>query len=178
MLDCDDDSPPKRARRRQQGKWNVRKGRGGDGNGSEDSTAGGNGAPAATTVLSPIVLDQSQELSQDCKEAGSRDQRSSNSPAPVAVDLTDEEDLPTPTLEGPSAAAAATSSSSSLSRKPEPEKKEDERCSICLGPYERREILCRLPCMHVFHKECVVIWLKSNKCCPIDKIEVCSVCTL
>ena len=35
---------------------------------------------------------------------------------------------------------------------------DDEQCSICLTPYEEGEEIKRLPCLHVFHSDCVDPW--------------------
>lgn len=40
-------------------------------------------------------------------------------------------------------------------------------CVVCLGPFEENEALRLLPkCGHVFHAECVDIWLGSHATCP------------
>ncbi|KAJ8436815.1 hypothetical protein Cgig2_032043 [Carnegiea gigantea] len=40
-------------------------------------------------------------------------------------------------------------------------------CVVCLGPFEENETLRLLPkCGHVFHAECVDIWLSSHATCP------------
>ncbi|KAF6200003.1 hypothetical protein GE061_006302 [Apolygus lucorum] len=38
-----------------------------------------------------------------------------------------------------------------------------EKCTICLSEFEDYEDVRRLPCMHLFHVECVDQWLSSNK---------------
>ena len=50
----------------------------------------------------------------------------------------------------------------------------DCNCSICLESFSVKEILKKLPCMHIFHTECIQIWLteQSNKC-PICRSKVC-----
>ena len=55
-------------------------------------------------------------------------------------------------------------------------KKSDEdttdKCTICLSDFEEGEDVRRLPCMHLFHAECVDQWLKTNKCCPICRVDI------
>lgn len=45
-------------------------------------------------------------------------------------------------------------------------------CCICLGKYANNDELRELPCVHVFHKDCVDKWLKINALCPLCKAEV------
>ncbi|GFN94735.1 E3 ubiquitin-protein ligase arkadia-like [Plakobranchus ocellatus] len=61
--------------------------------------------------------------------------------------------------EGASACAAADSN-------------HQEKCTICLSEFEAGEDVRRLPCMHLFHSECVDKWLKTNKKCPICRVDI------
>ncbi|KAK8599748.1 hypothetical protein V6N13_060429 [Hibiscus sabdariffa] len=46
-------------------------------------------------------------------------------------------------------------------------------CAICLGEFEDDHLLRLLTiCCHVFHKECVDLWLESNKTCPVCRREL------
>ena len=47
-----------------------------------------------------------------------------------------------------------------------------DKCTICLSDFEEGEDVRRLPCMHLFHVECVDQWLKTNKCCPICRVDI------
>ncbi|KYR00725.1 hypothetical protein DLAC_02766 [Tieghemostelium lacteum] len=47
--------------------------------------------------------------------------------------------------------------------------KTDDDCCICLTKLEIGESVKTLPCLHVFHEECIDKWLVINKVCPIDK---------
>ena len=42
-----------------------------------------------------------------------------------------------------------------------------DKCTICLSEFDQEEDVRRLPCMHLFHVECVDQWLSQNKRCPI-----------
>ncbi|XP_073959792.1 uncharacterized protein [Choristoneura fumiferana] len=48
----------------------------------------------------------------------------------------------------------------------------DEKCTICLSIFEVDSHCRRLPCMHLFHMECVDQWLSSNKHCPICRVDI------
>lgn len=47
-----------------------------------------------------------------------------------------------------------------------------EKCTICLSEFENEEDVRRLPCMHLFHSECVDQWLTTNKQCPICRVDI------
>jgi len=47
-----------------------------------------------------------------------------------------------------------------------------QKCTICLGPYEKGENLTILPCDHGFHTNCINNWLKDYSYkCPICRSE-------
>eukprot|EP00708_Paratrimastix_pyriformis_P002828 GAFH01001586.1.p1 GENE.GAFH01001586.1~~GAFH01001586.1.p1 ORF type:complete len:368 (+),score=54.01 GAFH01001586.1:385-1488(+) len=50
--------------------------------------------------------------------------------------------------------------------------KDKATCAICLSDYEPGESLKILPCLHIFHQECIDHWLASNHVCPICKTSV------
>ncbi|CAF0746850.1 unnamed protein product [Brachionus calyciflorus] len=54
----------------------------------------------------------------------------------------------------------------------EKEEHEREKCTICLNEYENSENVRRLPCMHLFHVNCVDQWLKMNKKCPMCRVDI------
>lgn len=47
-----------------------------------------------------------------------------------------------------------------------------EKCTICLSEFETDEDVRRLPCMHLFHIDCVDQWLSTNKRCPICRVDI------
>ncbi|XP_029048446.1 uncharacterized protein LOC117601401 isoform X3 [Osmia lignaria lignaria] len=47
-----------------------------------------------------------------------------------------------------------------------------EKCTICLSEFEDCESVRRLPCMHLFHIDCVDQWLWTNKRCPICRVDI------
>ncbi len=40
------------------------------------------------------------------------------------------------------------------------------KCLVCQCEYENGEQLCRLPCQHTFHEDCVKPWLMKKDVCP------------
>ena len=48
----------------------------------------------------------------------------------------------------------------------------NSECSFCLEKFKNSEVIRRLNCLHIFHKNCVDPWLKNNGMCPIDKVSV------
>ncbi|XP_058804281.1 uncharacterized protein LOC131671683 isoform X2 [Phymastichus coffea] len=47
-----------------------------------------------------------------------------------------------------------------------------DKCTICLSEFEENEDVRRLPCMHLFHENCVDQWLCTNSCCPICRVDI------
>lgn len=47
-----------------------------------------------------------------------------------------------------------------------------EKCTICLSLFEIENDVRRLPCMHLFHMDCVDQWLVTNKHCPICRVDI------
>ncbi|KAG2680809.1 hypothetical protein I3760_11G115200 [Carya illinoinensis] len=49
----------------------------------------------------------------------------------------------------------------------------ESQCSVCLGEFEIKEELLQIPlCKHVFHIECIHLWLHSNSTCPLCRCLV------
>ena len=48
------------------------------------------------------------------------------------------------------------------------EEEEDEiTCTICFVPLEDGDRVGALPCQHVFHVDCLKVWLQRRNCCPL-----------
>jgi E3 ubiquitin-protein ligase ATL41 len=46
-------------------------------------------------------------------------------------------------------------------------------CAICLCELDEGEEVKLLPvCMHLFHKDCIKLWLEKNKTCPMCRTRV------
>lgn len=49
---------------------------------------------------------------------------------------------------------------------------DSEKCTICLSQFEVDNDVRRLPCMHLFHRDCVDQWLVTSKHCPICRVDI------
>ena len=47
-----------------------------------------------------------------------------------------------------------------------------KRCSICLENFKNGDDSIILPCIHIFHSECIKKWMKNNGICPICKFKI------
>ncbi|KAL1538345.1 RING-type E3 ubiquitin transferase [Salvia divinorum] len=46
------------------------------------------------------------------------------------------------------------------------------RCSICLEEIETGDMALKMPCAHVFHGECIVLWLRRSLSCPLCRRQI------
>ena len=49
---------------------------------------------------------------------------------------------------------------------------EQKSCIICLNDFALSEKVITLPCLHIFHSNCIRPWLNSNDECPICKHNI------
>ncbi|XP_055690023.1 cell surface glycoprotein 1 isoform X2 [Lutzomyia longipalpis] len=59
-----------------------------------------------------------------------------------------------------------------VSRSTDGDEDNTEKCTICLSQFENDNDVRRLPCMHLFHMDCVDQWLVTNKHCPICRVDI------
>ena len=45
------------------------------------------------------------------------------------------------------------------------------KCLICLYEFKIGDKVCTLPCLHIFHTECLKDWIMRNTWCPICKMD-------
>ena len=50
----------------------------------------------------------------------------------------------------------------------------EKKCSICLQKYKGFEIIKEFPCKHIYHKNCILKWLKESNICPLCKYDISS----
>lgn len=48
----------------------------------------------------------------------------------------------------------------------------EERCSICLENFEDNDYVLAMPCDHIFHKNCILEWLKISYKCPLCRYKM------
>jgi hypothetical protein len=49
---------------------------------------------------------------------------------------------------------------------------ENKTCAICLEPFEVKEVVKIVPCLHRYHLKCIDTWLREHAICPICKFPV------
>ncbi|KAG0485736.1 hypothetical protein HPP92_009589 [Vanilla planifolia] len=49
----------------------------------------------------------------------------------------------------------------------------ERQCTICLEAFVPREQVLVTPCNHMFHRDCLIPWVKSNGKCPVCRFELC-----
>lgn len=48
----------------------------------------------------------------------------------------------------------------------------NKECCVCFIEYELGQSVCRLPCGHNFHRDCVSEWLRKKCSCPTCRFEI------
>ena len=52
------------------------------------------------------------------------------------------------------------------------EKNNNLKCVICLSNFKIKDNEVTLPCLHMFHFNCIKKWLYEKRCCPLCKSEI------
>ena len=42
-----------------------------------------------------------------------------------------------------------------------------EKCIICLEEYKIGDLATRMPCFHLYHRDCIARWLEDSQSCPV-----------
>ena len=48
----------------------------------------------------------------------------------------------------------------------------EDKCAICLQKYKGVDIIKEFPCKHIFHKPCILKWIKNSNQCPLCKYDI------
>ena len=48
----------------------------------------------------------------------------------------------------------------------------NNKCVICLSEFQVGEKESTLPCLHIFHSECIEKWIREKKWCPVCKFDI------
>ncbi|KAL6876362.1 hypothetical protein ACP4OV_012934 [Aristida adscensionis] len=95
--------------------------------------------------------------------------------APPEPDADDEPSMPAPRREE---AAALGLGASAIAGLPVYKYKKkhgggSDECLVCLGEIRPKEAVKQLPvCTHLFHEECIDVWLRSHRTCPVCRSTV------
>ncbi|CAA0409255.1 unnamed protein product [Arabidopsis thaliana] len=49
---------------------------------------------------------------------------------------------------------------------------EKTQCPICIIDFKEGDTLSTLPCAHIYHEECISLWLQQNKICCVCTTEL------
>nr|XP_023016091.1 E3 ubiquitin-protein ligase RNF181-like [Leptinotarsa decemlineata] len=49
---------------------------------------------------------------------------------------------------------------------------EGSKCPICLKEHPKGESVKKLPCGHLYHKDCILPWLSKTNSCPVCRHEL------
>lgn len=49
---------------------------------------------------------------------------------------------------------------------------DEAQCAVCKDFFEMEEVVKKLPCNHLFHKDCIVPWLELHNSCPVCRFEL------
>ncbi|KAL5227295.1 hypothetical protein ABZP36_015560 [Zizania latifolia] len=86
----------------------------------------------------------------------------------ILLFLQDQQQQPLPQRHGLDAAAIALIRSFPYLRAHGGETTASVECAVCLNAVDEGEMARQLPgCGHVFHQECIDVWLSSNASCPV-----------
>jgi len=48
----------------------------------------------------------------------------------------------------------------------------EDKCAICLQKYKGVDIIKEFPCKHIFHKNCILKWIRTSNICPLCKYDI------
>ena len=51
-------------------------------------------------------------------------------------------------------------------------KEEEKACAVCQDEFVSDDTFIRLPCKHIYHKDCIIPWLKMHSTCPVCRAKL------
>jgi hypothetical protein len=97
---------------------------------------------------------------------------------PGSTNDDDDDDEENPNLEGEIQERSSISFESFCDRTMLPSSRREsqmEECCICLDGYTAGEVICASKvkeCEHVFHKDCLLEWIKNHDPCPLCRVDL------
>ena len=49
---------------------------------------------------------------------------------------------------------------------------ESKDCQICMEKFQDDDLIYKLPCKHLFHKDCILPWFRGHNTCPVCRTEM------
>ena len=50
--------------------------------------------------------------------------------------------------------------------------KSSQKCTICLAEFEKGELIKKLPCSHILHRDCFKQWFSVDHRCPVCRLDL------
>uniref|UniRef100_A0A0K0FUJ8 RING-type E3 ubiquitin transferase n=1 Tax=Strongyloides venezuelensis TaxID=75913 RepID=A0A0K0FUJ8_STRVS len=54
----------------------------------------------------------------------------------------------------------------------EEQEKNESQCTVCMDTFVKKELVYKLACKHIFHKQCLNPWVQSHRSCPVCRQEI------
>ncbi|CEF68433.1 Zinc finger, RING-type domain and Zinc finger, RING/FYVE/PHD-type domain-containing protein [Strongyloides ratti] len=54
----------------------------------------------------------------------------------------------------------------------EEQEKNESQCTVCMDIFVKNELVYKLACKHIFHKQCLNPWVQSHRSCPVCRQEI------
>ena len=47
-----------------------------------------------------------------------------------------------------------------------------KQCQVCFDNFKDEDKIAKLPCKHLYHKDCILPWLEKHNTCPVCRHEL------
>ncbi len=47
-----------------------------------------------------------------------------------------------------------------------------DKCVICIENFVKNDMVTKLKCCHIFHKNCIIEWIKNKSICPVCRNKI------